>query len=123
MLFDGPPAELPIATISTPGPIAPRLLGDLDRWLNERFRWIAARAIPLVVAAVGLFAILGAVKYAGMYARASQLSLGVHSRVAETAPAEPSVRHGRSQSTMIVVRPLTPHDHYVVLTIDPPDAP
>ena len=34
-----------------------------------------------------------------------------------------SVRHGRSQSTMIVVRPLTPHDHYVVLTIDPPDAP
>ena len=136
MLFDGPPAELPIATISTPGPIRPagtaRLppiwghqlwLGDLDRWLTERYRWIAARTIPLIVAVVSLFAILGAVKYAGLYARTSQLSLGVHARVADTAPAEATARHGRVQPTMIVVRPLSPHDHYVVLTIDPPDAP
>jgi hypothetical protein len=145
MLFDGPPAELPTATLVPSGVPEPRqLLGALDRWLALRWAWLAPRAIPLAVAAIGLCCTLGVVKYGGLWARSNRLSLGVHSRTQDTPPHAqcpdgrgPSPagsaaewrcgsidRHGRLQPTQIVIRPLDlRRDHYVVLTIDPPDAP
>jgi hypothetical protein len=125
MLFDGPPAELPTATLVPSGlPTGRQIAGDLDRWLALRWAWIAPRAIPMLVATLGLVATLACVKYAGLLARSSRLSLGVHSRVSDTPPHELSVRHGRIQATEIVIRPLNQaHDHYIILTIDPPETP
>lgn len=125
MLFDGPPAELPTATLVPSGlPTSRQIAGDIDRWLARRWAWIAPRVIPLAVASLSLVATLACVKYAGLWARSSQLSLGVHSRVAETAPHEGTTRHGRIQATEIVIRPLNQaHDHYIILTIDPPETP
>lgn len=125
MLFDGPPAELPTATLVPSGlPTGRQLVGDLDRWLAQRWAWLAPRAIPMLVASLGLVGTLACVKYAGVLARTNRLSLGVHSRVSETPPHELSVRHGRIQATEIVIRPLNlQRDHYVILTIDPPETP
>jgi hypothetical protein len=126
MLFDGPPAELPIATLMpTSLPAQGRLLlGNLDRWFARRWAWIAPRALPLVFAVIGLFAILTAVKYAGQWARADRMSLGVHTRSSSAPPHLHSMEiRGHRQPTEILVRPLGIHDRYVVLTIDPPDAP
>jgi len=127
MLFDGPPAELPTAKLLPSGlPTGRQIIGEIDRWLDRRWAWIAPRAIPLLVATLGLVATLASVKYAGLWARSSRLSLGVHARVSDTSP-HPSlalIRHGRLAPTEIVIRPLNlQRDHYVILTIDPPETP
>jgi hypothetical protein len=128
MLFDGPPAELPTATLVPSGlPTSRQIAGDLDRWLSRRWAWLAPRAIPLLVATLGLVATLASVKYAGLWARSSRLSLGVHARTADTPPHELGARRGRIQAIELVIRPLNlsgqQHDHYIVLTIDPPETP
>jgi len=115
MLFDGPPAELPIATLM-PGALPARryLAGALARWLAERAAWIAPRTIPLAVAALGLIATLGAVKYAGEWARCDDIRLGVHTRSVASPPS--------AATTEIVVRPLGLHDRYLIIAVDLPAA-
>lgn len=129
MLFDGPPAELPIATLrSTVSPERRRvLLGKVDRWLSQRWAWLRPRAVPLIVAFACMLATLAAVKYAALWARSERMTLEVHTRISDTPPRRPSAadrgRRHPTEPTEIVVRPIGLHDHYLVLTIDPPDAP
>jgi hypothetical protein len=126
VLFDGPPAELPIATLRSTISAAPfrRLRGALDRDLARRWAWLRPRAVPLIVAFAGMLATLAAVKYAGLWARSERMTLDVHTRISDTPPRRASADdRSHRHATEIVVRPLGIHDHYLVLTIDPPDAP
>jgi hypothetical protein len=126
VLFDGPPAELPLATLrpTVAAGWCRRLLGDLDRSLARRLAWLRPRVVPLIVAFAGMLAMLAAVKYAALWARSERMTLGVHTRISDTPPRRPSPGdRARRHPTEIVVRPIGIHDHYLVLTIDPPDAP
>jgi hypothetical protein len=131
MLFDAPPAELPTATLVPSGfPSGRQLAGDFDRWLARRWAWLAPRVIPLLVASLSLVATLGGVKYAGQWARSGQLSLDVHVRVTHTAPNRDAhlvhLVRGRVAPTVIEIRPLNhlqDRGDFVILTIDPPNAP
>ena len=132
MLFDGPPAELPLATLRSTGSVAwcRRLLGDLDPRravslaLARHVAWLRPRAVPLIVAFAGMVATIAAVKYAALSARSERMTLEVRTRISDTPPHRTSADdRARRRPTEIVVRPLGIHDHYLVLTIDPPDAP
>lgn len=126
VLFDGPPAELPIATLrpTVSSAWGRCLLGDLDRGLTRRLAWLRPRAVPLIVAFTGMLATVGAVKYAGLWARSERMTLEVHTRISDTPPRRVIANdRNHRHPTEIVVRPLGLHDHYLVLTIDPPDAP
>lgn len=63
MLFDQV-RELPVATVRR----APRshfelLVGDLQRWVATRWRWLRPRTIPVLVAFAGMLGVLQAVDY------------------------------------------------------------
>jgi len=63
MLFDQG-RELPVATVRR----APRsklamLAGDLSRWLSARWDWLRPRTVPMIVAFVGMLAVLQAASY------------------------------------------------------------
>ena len=65
MIFDQPPGELPIATIR---PRASRaraqvIAGDLRRWFGARWLWFRPRTVPVIVAFVGMLAVIGAGRY------------------------------------------------------------
>ena len=56
--------ELPIATVlRAPRTRMARAIGDLSRWFGERWTWLRPRTLPVVVAVVGMFAVLNAVNY------------------------------------------------------------
>jgi hypothetical protein len=55
---------LPTATVLR----APRsrwalAIGGLSRWLGEQWTWLRPRTLPVLVAVVGMFAVLNAVNY------------------------------------------------------------
>ena len=116
MLFDAPPADLPLVTVRRMAPPdrGHLILGDLDRWLSRRWAWLQPRAVPMIVAFAGLLGVLGVAKYGGAWTRDDSIALGIHTRVLDSQPDEVT-------PTTIVVRPLGLHDGYIVLTIDPPD--
>jgi hypothetical protein len=65
MIFDQPPGELPIATVR---PRASRarikvIAGDLERWFGARWSWFRPRTVPVIVAFVGMLAVIGAGRY------------------------------------------------------------
>ena len=68
MLFDQPPAELPVATM-IPKDHGTRLAADLRAWLAARWLWFRPRTIPMIVAFVGMLAVIGAATYLRNYAR------------------------------------------------------
>lgn len=68
MIFDQPPAELPVATM-VPKDRATRLAADLRAWFAARWYWFRPRAIPMVVAFVGMLAVIGAATWLRNYAR------------------------------------------------------
>jgi hypothetical protein len=58
IVFDRGPKEFPVATLL---PRAPRahaaaMLGNLRRWLNERWLWLRPRSLPVLFAAAGAVA-------------------------------------------------------------------
>ncbi len=55
MIFDQPPAELPVATLR-PRDSGVRLLLDARRWLVSKGRWLRPRAIPVTAAFLGMLA-------------------------------------------------------------------
>lgn len=55
MIFDQPPAELPVATLR-PRASGARLLLDVRGWLAARARWLRPRAIPVTAAFLGMLA-------------------------------------------------------------------
>jgi hypothetical protein len=62
MLFDQPPSELPIATVRT-RPGVPQLLADVRRWLAARWSWLRPRTVPVIVAFIGMCAVLASAHY------------------------------------------------------------
>jgi hypothetical protein len=73
MLFDGP-ADLPTATLRSRAKAARHrvIAADLSSWLATRWRWLRPRTVPLLVAFVGMLAVLGATKYLTAYAGGDQ---------------------------------------------------
>jgi hypothetical protein len=128
MLFDGPPSELPIATLR-PSVLGRRtILIDLAAWLAPRQAWLRPRAVPLLAACLGLFATLGAVKAIGLWSHREPLQLAVHANQLDREPAR-SATDDASRAQLpstaapvrILLRPLTPSDPYIELTIGTPD--
>lgn len=76
MLFDAP-RELPVATVRrAPASITARLAGAFAAWLGARWAWLRPRSIPVLVAALGMIAVINAVNYLGRaHAVAAQVSL------------------------------------------------
>lgn len=68
MLFDQPPAELPVATM-VPKDRRTQLVADLRAWLAGRWQWFKPRTIPMIVAFVGLLAVVGAATWLRNFAR------------------------------------------------------
>ncbi len=63
MLFDQA-RELPIATVlRAPRTGMARTIGGLSQWLGEHWAWLRPRTVPVLVALVGMFAVLNAVNY------------------------------------------------------------
>ncbi len=63
MLFDQA-TDLPMATVRrAPRSTIPRIIGELEQWLAARWSWLRPRTLPVVVALVGMFAVLNAVNY------------------------------------------------------------
>jgi hypothetical protein len=62
MIFDQPPAELPVATLR-PRDSGSQLLLDLRGWLAARWQWLGPRAIPVAVAFAGMLAVLASASY------------------------------------------------------------
>ena len=78
MLFDAP-SELPVATVRrapTQTSVAARLAGALAGWLEARWAWLRPRSIPVLVAALGMIAVINVVNYLGRaHAVSAQVSL------------------------------------------------
>jgi len=68
MIFDQPPAELPVATM-VPKDRGTQLAADLRAWFAARWQWFKPRTIPMVVAFVGMLAVIGAATYLRNFAR------------------------------------------------------
>ena len=62
MIFDQPPAKLPIATLRTRDSSA-QLSIDVRNWFAARWRWFRPRTIPLLVAFAGMLVVLGSASY------------------------------------------------------------
>lgn len=62
MLFDQPPAELPVATLR-PRETGTQLLLDVRGWLAARWRWLRPRSIPVAVAVAGMLGVLASARY------------------------------------------------------------
>lgn len=98
MLFDGP-AALPTATLRSRASEARHrvIAADLHGWLANRWCWVRPRTVPLLVAFVGMIAVLGATKYLSVYAYNDDLRLRAPAGitnfggdVATNSPALPS---------------------------------
>jgi hypothetical protein len=74
MLFDGSRTELPIARLRPRTSQARHhvIRGCLQQWLAHRWRWLRPRAVPMIVAFLGMLGVLGATKYLPVYASVEQ---------------------------------------------------
>jgi hypothetical protein len=68
MIFDQPPAELPVATLM-PKSRRTQLAADLRAWLGARWSWFKPRTVPMIVAFLGLLAVVGSANYLRNYGR------------------------------------------------------
>ena len=68
MLFDQPPAKLPVATM-VPKDRSTQFAADLRAWFAARWQWFRPRTIPMIVAFVGMLAVMGAATYLRNFAR------------------------------------------------------
>jgi hypothetical protein len=65
----GAPAPLPIATLRPTTQAWHQLaVGDLQRWLGERWLWLRPRSVPILVAFAAMLAMLDAAKHLAIYA-------------------------------------------------------
>lgn len=63
VLFDLGKSELPTATLVHKRESARTLLGALSAWLVARWQWLSPRAVPVVVAAIGMIVVLWSADY------------------------------------------------------------
>jgi len=68
MIFDQPAAKLPVATV-VPREARAQLAADLRAWFVAKWAWFRPRTIPMVVALLGMLAVLGSATYLREYAR------------------------------------------------------
>jgi len=96
MLFDGP-AALPTATLRSRASEARHrvIAADLHGWLANRWCWVRPRTVPLLVAFVGMLAVLGATKYLSVYAYHEDLRLrapaGLTNSSGDVASSDPAL--------------------------------
>ena len=81
MIFDQPPAELPVATL-LPRDKKSRLRASMFAWLSTKWQWFKPRTVPMIVAFVGMLAVIGSANYLRNYARRApeQLSATIKSQ-------------------------------------------
>jgi hypothetical protein len=65
VIFQSGPVEFPIATLRPrdPGAHARALIGELVRWFAAKWAWLRPRTVPVMVAALGLYAVLQSADY------------------------------------------------------------
>jgi hypothetical protein len=98
MLFDGSRAELPVARLRPRTSQARHhvLRGCLQQWLAHHWRWLRPRAVPMIVAFLGMLGVLGATKYLPVYASVEQPVERVWRCVHEPAAAGDGAHRGGS---------------------------
>ncbi|HEX7836885.1 MAG TPA: hypothetical protein VF469_05450 [Kofleriaceae bacterium] len=120
MLFDGLPAELPTAML-LPGASHARhrvIGGRLRHWLDDRWAWLRPRTVPLIVALVGMIAVLGSTKYLSTYACGTARRTYV---LYEDSPSPhgASTRGRAGSPGHIHIVPVRPGSHDVTITLEP----
>jgi hypothetical protein len=125
MLFDGHPAELPTATLLSDSHEARHRVigGHLKHWLADRWVWLRPRTVPMIVAFLGMLAVLGTTRYLSTYACGPQRSAVItgdapaprwmSTRVVHIRTSDPS---GPGQ---IHIVPVQPGSSDVTITIEP----
>ena len=63
VLFDLGKSELPTATLVHKRESARTLLGSLAAWLHARWLWFTPRAVPVLVAAIGMLLVIWSADY------------------------------------------------------------
>ncbi|HET9991734.1 MAG TPA: hypothetical protein VFQ65_24565 [Kofleriaceae bacterium] len=65
VIFQSGPVEFPVATLRPhdPGSHVRALSGELARWLVAKWAWLRPRTVPVMVAALGLYAVLQSADY------------------------------------------------------------
>jgi len=60
IVFDHGPKEFPVATLLVREPVARAavLLGDLRRWVAQRWSWLRPRSLPVLFAAAGTLVVM-----------------------------------------------------------------
>ncbi len=117
MLFDGPPSELPIATLR-PSVHGRRGLG-LQRRLSHVGAWLRPRRIPLLVAFASLFGMLGVLETITTPPAGERLRVAAHGPELRTmdGDARPPCAQATREPVRFLLRPLAPGDHTTVITL------
>jgi hypothetical protein len=80
MIFDLPPAELPVATL-VPRESSTRFAFDLRAWFVARWAWFRPRTVPMIVALAGMLAVIASGNYLRNYAQQTPERLQATSNV------------------------------------------
>ncbi len=106
MLFDQP-AELPVATLR-PKDTRTQLGADLRAWLAARWRWFKPRTIPMIVAFVGMLAVIGSASWLRNYARAmpERLTPAPSKIVVKVGPPEATITIDGQVAPAVELQPL-----------------
>jgi len=119
MRFDGVPAELPTAVLLPGAALARhRVLGGLlRRWLGDRWAWIRPRTVPILVAFIGMLAVLGSTTYLSSFA----LEPPRAARMAPGAPhaSKPHTCRHRLSGSALHIAPAPPAHHEAASTLAP----
>lgn len=87
MIFDQPPAELPVATLRTRA-LETRLWLEVRGWLASKWRWLRPRSIPVAAAFAGMLGVLASASYLRELAHRQPEQLSVHVRAMAPRPAD-----------------------------------
>jgi 4-amino-4-deoxy-L-arabinose transferase-like glycosyltransferase len=105
MLFDQPPSELPVARLHQRGRL-PSISHALVAWLAARWQWLRPRTVPVIVAFIGMCAVMASAHYLSKLATQMPPPERLHVQVV------PNV----AQASATAAQPAPP-SHY--LLIDP----
>lgn len=109
MIFDQPPAELPVATLHTRDG-GTQLLLDVRAWLASKWRWLRPRTIPVAAAGAGLIALLVSASYLRELAH----------RMPEPARPAPVIATSHAQDPLAPIQIHSQPPGAGTLVIDPP---
>jgi hypothetical protein len=123
MLFDQPPAELPVASVRAHGRLA--LAAGLHRWFDARWRWLSPRMVPVLVAFAGMCAVIAAARYLATYTESPPERLVVKPMVDDhsvgalewtaTPPPSVDVVTGPPGTDVVIDRIVRPPDFVIEL--------